>query len=56
MKYVVTNVNLGFWDGKKWVAHIHHAKRFDSQNELMQEMKQKGYDRVKALIILSVEE
>lgn len=50
-QYVVTNPELGYWNGKNWVKTIESAKRFSTQNALWEEMQAKGYNQIKLIII-----
>lgn len=54
-KYVVTHKSLGYWNGKIWVHTIEAAKKYLTQDELMEDMQSSGYASIKALIIIPVE-
>jgi hypothetical protein len=49
-EFIARSPDLGFWDGRNWTGHMKHAKRFDTMDELVQELKTKGYDQNKLAI------
>ncbi len=51
MRYVVTHPQEGFWYGNNWGHRLEDAKHFETEDELMAEMKAKGCSRIKLIII-----